>query len=170
MAQNAIGPNFSNEVAAAGLAGLPFSWGSDGLHDTSQLTAAQLTSLEAVLAAHNPAKVPPSQSYAAALAAGCQIVSTSTPTLNGTYALDPQTLSNVTSEQVYIATAGKFTNGQTTRAWADATGAFHVFPSPTSFTTFAEAIAQYVDSLSAALATAEAGGAWSAPPMPSPIP
>lgn len=69
MAQNVIGPNFSNEIAAAGLGGLPFSWGPDGLHDTSQLTAAQLASLEAVLAAHNPAKVPASQSYAAALAA-----------------------------------------------------------------------------------------------------
>jgi len=169
MAQT-IGPNFPFEVAAAGLAGLPFSWGPDGLHDTSQLTAAQLASLEAVLAGHNPAKIPASQSYAAALAAGCQIVSTSTPALNGTYALDPQPLSNVTSEQVYIATTGKFTNGQTTRAWADAGGAFHVFPSTAVFTAFAEAIAQYVDSLSAALATAQTGGAWSAPPMPSPVP
>lgn len=107
--------------------------------------------------------------YAAAIAAGVVIVSTGTPALNGTYAIDQASLSRITAEQVYIATTGTFTNGQTTRAWLDASGTPHVFPSTAEFTAFAETVAQYEDALLTAFATASAGAAWVAPAQPGPI-
>ena len=107
--------------------------------------------------------------YAVAIAAGVVIVSTGTPALNGTYAIDQASLSRITAEQVYIATTGTFTNGQTTRAWLDASGTPHVFPSTAEFTAFAETVAQYEDALLTAFATASAGAAWVAPAQPGPI-
>jgi hypothetical protein len=51
-----LGPTFGNEVIAAGLGGLPFSWGSDGVFGESNLTQAQQASLNAVIAAHDHTK------------------------------------------------------------------------------------------------------------------
>lgn len=96
--------------------------------------------------------------YVTALATGLTVTSTGTPALNGTYAIDPSTQANITAEQVYIATKGTFTNGQATKAWPNKAGAFHTFPSTAAFTAFAVAVAQYVDALDAALATAQQGG------------
>ena len=57
--EHSIGPNFSNEVFAANLNGLPFSWSSTQVeYDETVLTSAQVTSLTAVIAAHNPATQP----------------------------------------------------------------------------------------------------------------
>ena len=109
-------------------------------------------------------------SYTQAIAAGVNITSTGTPSLNGTYALDLNTRSNVTAEQVYIATNSTFTNGGTTRAWPDAVGAFHTFPSTTEFTAFATAVAKYYDALATAYAVVQGGGFWSAPSMPAALP
>lgn len=54
---NVIGPNFGNEVIAAGLGGLPFTWGSDGsIGNRQALTPEQNTALDAVIAAHDPEK------------------------------------------------------------------------------------------------------------------
>lgn len=55
-----IGPTFAAEVAAAGLAGKPFAVDLDtgGISDGG-LSEADLASLEAVIAAHDPTKVPP---------------------------------------------------------------------------------------------------------------
>jgi hypothetical protein len=51
----AIGPTFGDEVIAAGLGGLPFSWDKDtSLIDMSRLTADQIGTLNSVIAAHNP--------------------------------------------------------------------------------------------------------------------
>lgn len=50
-----IGPTFGDEVAAAGLGGLPFTWGPDGVQGITNLTPAQQTTLNNVIAAHNPA-------------------------------------------------------------------------------------------------------------------
>ena len=53
--QHSIGPNFSNEIFTAGLNGLPISWSSTQVeYDETILTSAQVTSLTAVVAAHNP--------------------------------------------------------------------------------------------------------------------
>ena len=51
----AIGPSFYDELVAADVAGLPFSWSGDGeiCFDPS-MTAAQISAVEAVYAAHDP--------------------------------------------------------------------------------------------------------------------
>jgi hypothetical protein len=107
--------------------------------------------------------------YWAVMAAGCQISSYSTPAINGVYAITNSATSMITSEQVYIATTGKFTNGQTSHAWSDISGNRHVFPTTALFTAFAEAVAEYVDALDEALAVADEGGGWVAPSMPAPL-
>ena len=50
-----IGPSFPDELKAAGLFGLPFSWGADG-HFTFDpaLAAEKVTAIQAVYAAHDP--------------------------------------------------------------------------------------------------------------------
>lgn len=109
-------------------------------------------------------------SYNTAVAAGAVISCNSIPTLNGVYALDQMSLGRITSEQVYIATANTFTNGQTSRSWLDLAGNPHVFPNTAKFTAFGEVMAQYDDALLAALATGLAGEAWVTPPAPGAIP
>lgn len=49
-----IGANFFNEITAAGLAGLPFSWTAHGVTFMPEMTPAQVSLVNAVLAAHNP--------------------------------------------------------------------------------------------------------------------
>lgn len=55
-----IGPTFANELKAAGLDGLPFSWGEDGqfCFDPS-LPQVSREAILAVYAAHDPKKQPP---------------------------------------------------------------------------------------------------------------
>lgn len=57
-----IGPNFDLELAEAGLLGLPFSWGEDGVFGMDKLPADKKAALQAVLDAHDPEKPrPPSK-------------------------------------------------------------------------------------------------------------
>jgi hypothetical protein len=50
-----FGLTFGDELAAAGLAGLPFSWGEDGsIFGREKLTPEQNARLDAVIAAHKP--------------------------------------------------------------------------------------------------------------------
>lgn len=52
-----IGPTFANELRAAGLFGLPFSWQEDGtINFGDSITAAQTTSVQSIYAAHDPLK------------------------------------------------------------------------------------------------------------------
>jgi hypothetical protein len=53
-----LGPTFGDEVIAAGLGGLPFAWGAtdDTIVGRENLTAAQNTTLDGVVAAHDPNK------------------------------------------------------------------------------------------------------------------
>lgn len=171
-----IGPTFALEIAAAGLTGLPFSWGADGVNvDDPRLTDGNKSAIAAVVSAHNPATPNPNDEFAALIAAGCPITSTGTPAINSSYSIDPAAQGQVTSEAVYIQVTGKFTNGGTVRGWADAAGAYHTFINPAQFTAFAEALAAYVDGAATALATALAAGhagawAWTPPAAPDPIP
>jgi hypothetical protein len=84
-----IGPNFFNELGAAGLWGLPFSWHpTTGLYlDDPALMQAQKDAINAVLAEHDPTK--PDISVAV------EITSTGTTAVSGTYSLDPQTQSDI---------------------------------------------------------------------------
>ena len=55
-----IGPSFSQELTLAGLFGLPFSWGADGSFQFDpRMTQAQIDAVQAVYAAHDPAKPAP---------------------------------------------------------------------------------------------------------------
>ena len=54
-----IGPSFPAELQAAGLLGLPFSWGEDGVFGIDNLTVNQQNALKNVLATHNPAAAAP---------------------------------------------------------------------------------------------------------------
>lgn len=56
-----LGPTFGDEVIAAGLGGLPFSWGatSDDIFGRENLTDEQNTTLDGVIEAHDPTKQPP---------------------------------------------------------------------------------------------------------------
>jgi hypothetical protein len=53
-----LGPTFGDEVIAAGLGGLPFSWGAtdDSITGRENLSAADNTTLDNVIAAHDPSK------------------------------------------------------------------------------------------------------------------
>lgn len=56
-----IGPTFTEELAAAGLSGLPFSWTADGVFIYGDaITPAQRAAIEAVYAAHDPTAELPS--------------------------------------------------------------------------------------------------------------
>ena len=145
MAQKAIGPNFPYELQAAGLAGLPFSWAADGtLAFGAGMTATQITAVQNVYAAHNPATVPLAMQAANAIAAGVQVSSTGTPAINGTYALDAQSLANIVAIAAEIANGKGFPGGGATYDYPDAAGTFHTFPTTPAFVNFATAIASYV--------------------------
>jgi hypothetical protein len=112
--------------------------------------------------------------YAAALLTGVQITSAATPALNGTYACNPAAQQAMSAEALYVQAttaggAGKFTNGQTTKGWPDASGALHTFTT-VQFVSLAEAIAQYLDALATALAAAQGGAAWAPPATALSIP
>lgn len=50
-----LGPSFGDEVIAAGLGGLPFSWGDDGdIQGRENLTLQQNAVLDALVEAHDP--------------------------------------------------------------------------------------------------------------------
>ena len=54
-----LGPTFEKELSAAGLHGLPFSWGADGvIVGRDDLTEEQNAALDAVIAAHDPEASP----------------------------------------------------------------------------------------------------------------
>ncbi|MGR8923871.1 hypothetical protein ACU8MB_08990 [Rhizobium leguminosarum] len=51
-----IGPNFGNELIAAGLSGLPIAWGEDGRIECGTLADDQSARLKLVIASHDPSK------------------------------------------------------------------------------------------------------------------
>lgn len=102
------------------------------------------------------------QQFDAALAAGMNAMWTISGgpdgSLNGTYAIDKQTLFNITAETVTILTSGTFSNGTTMRYWLNQSGN----PMPmniTQFRAFAMAVSAYVNTLYAVLAAQTAGQA-----------
>lgn len=74
----AIGPAFYDELAAAGLVGLPFSWGTDGIIQFDpRMTPGQVVAVQAVYATHDPTKpaLPNPEGNGALLAALASAVS-----------------------------------------------------------------------------------------------
>jgi hypothetical protein len=111
-----------------------------------------------------PAPLAPTVAQLAAtlLAGGITITSTSTPALNGTYAIDAAAQANINAVQTYILTTpGTFPSGAT-QPWVDMSGAVHVFANTAQFTAFAKAAAQI-----AAQVTLYGAGALPSPPAMS---
>jgi hypothetical protein len=82
-----------------------------------------------------------------ALIASMQLISTSTPALNATYAIDPDTQQKVQSVSLYIAVNGRFPTGQTTQAWPDVNGTIHQFQTTAQWQAFAAAMGHFVAAL-----------------------
>ena len=109
------------------------------------------------------------QQAASALAAGLTITSTSTPALNGTYAVAsgvPFGREDIGTEAQFISTFSEFTNGAQSLEWPLIDGTFVTFPSTASFMAFAKAAAQFYAACKAVAAT----GAGSLPAASATIP
>lgn len=107
-------------------------------------------SLQVVFAEWFPAGWAPTsaQKATAALGAGVALVSTGTPALNGTYAIDGESRSDMMAEMVALLANGVFTDGTATLAYADTAGAMHTFD-VAQFKAFATAVGSYVGALKA---------------------
>jgi hypothetical protein len=86
------------------------------------------------------------QVFAAALASGISVTSTSTPTLNGTYGCTPSDQANITSIMTGIAAGAGVPGGGSTFYWLDASGAPHEFTAA-QFLDLSKAIRDYVYAL-----------------------
>ena len=109
-------------------------------------TSAQLAAVfpgYAAAIAEQQAQTTAMAAYNAAIAAGCQIVSTGTPALNGTYALDAQSISDVMSEVQFIGAFSEFSNMASTLVWPVVGGAV-TFPSTAAAMSVFKSLAQYV--------------------------
>ncbi|HTV45760.1 MAG TPA: hypothetical protein VMF05_10620 [Stellaceae bacterium] len=114
-----------------------------------------------------PATTPTlAQQAQAALAAGIEIASTSTPALNGVYACDPVSWAKVQGTSLYISVNARFPAGMTSLPWADLAGAVHTFTTTAEFQAFATAMGDYVTELQMAVI----GQATALPAQPVTIP
>jgi len=84
--------------------------------------------------------------YTAAIAAGVQIVSSGTASLDGTYAIDDAAQKNISSIASGIASRNRLPGGGATFNYFDASAAAHAFGSA-DFLNFAAAIEDYVYAL-----------------------
>jgi hypothetical protein len=89
------------------------------------------------------------QQAQALLAGSLTIASTSTPALNGSYAIDPATQVHMQAEMLCVTVNGAFADGTSSLAWPDAGGTArhgtaHVFSSAAEFKAFALAVAAFV--------------------------
>jgi hypothetical protein len=107
--------------------------------------------------------------YNAYISNGLTITSTGTPSLNGVYALDPTTQSDIADEAQFITTFSEFTNGGTTELqWPLQNGIPVSFPSTTEFLALAKVTAQSV--AAAKLAASQIANGVSGVSMPSSSP
>ena len=93
------------------------------------------TIINAIVASSSPAPV-----------MGCEIVSASTPTINGTYAVDPASIADVMAEVQFIAAFAEFSTMAQTMTWSVIGGAV-TFPTPAAAMSVFKALAQYVTAL-----------------------
>jgi hypothetical protein len=93
------------------------------------------------------------QQAQAALLSGLAITSTSTPTLNGTYAIDVASQQKINSVALFVAVNQNFPGGTTSYPWLDMSGTAHTFPSIAEFDAFATAVANYVAQLDMIIVT-----------------
>jgi len=107
-------------------------------------TASQIAAQEAaVLAAQAQA----------ALAAGLKVSSTSTPALNGTYAVDALSQMDIIAIETSLNAGKGFPGGSTTFGYPDCAGVQHAF-TESAFTDFAAAVRDYVYGIRAVISGA----------------
>lgn len=93
------------------------------------------------------------QKAAALLSSGIAIASTGTAALNGTYACDTLSQSDIIAIETGLNAGKGFPGGSTSFGYPDATGAMHTF-SETNFTNFAAAVRDFVYACRAVIAGA----------------
>lgn len=108
-----------------------------------------LDNLAAVLT-HNGIDMPPTTPHGhalAALAAGVQVVSAGTPSLNGTYECDADSQHRMMAVVLYCVVNNTFPGGLSSYGWMDKNNEPHIFTGVAQFKEFATRIADYVSSL-----------------------
>lgn len=95
----------------------------------------------------------PATNAVVALGAGLTIVSTATPALNGTYAIDQLTQMDIIAIETSLNAGKGFPGGAAMFNYHDMSGVLHVF-SAANFTNFAAAVRDYVYMLKALIAGA----------------
>jgi hypothetical protein len=143
-----LGPTFGDAITAAGLAGLPFSWETDGtLTFHPDMTPDQIAAVEAVYSGYDPNAPPTVQQQAQALLEQpVTVVSTSLPALNGIYPIDDATRGEINGIASAINAGLGLPGGGETFNWADTSGDMHPWPA-TQFTAFAKEVMNYAYTL-----------------------
>ncbi len=117
---------------------------------------------------NTPDPAPPASSASAAastlaakLSAGIALTSTGTPALNGTYALDPTSTTQIYQIGLFASQFATFPSGATTQPYPDAAGTQHTFTVP-QFVAFLRAVAPLVSALQTQAGVMASGGtpAW----------
>lgn len=120
--------------------------------DSFNMTPGAAQYVSGTWSAYTP-PVAPAALASAAFAAGLAIVSTSTPALNGTYAIDQLSQMDIIAIETSLNAGKGFPGGSATFSYADMSGTFHSFTAG-SFTDFAAAVRDYVYALKSAIAGA----------------
>jgi hypothetical protein len=123
----------------------------------------------ATFAAPVPVPPTPTQQAAILLSAGCQIVSTGTPAISGTYALDANSLFNLTALSAGIAAGKPLPGGGITFNYPDISAAQHAFTGA-NFLDMAVAVEGYVYAINQTLVALADGQTASFPTLPITIP
>lgn len=89
----------------------------------------------------------PTQLATAALMAGLNVTSASTPAIDGRYALDPASQAKIAAVEIYILKNGGFPGTIASYPWPLLGGGLVTFPSTAVFQAWATAIADYVSAL-----------------------
>lgn len=114
--------------------------GAEG--EFAEMTPVVGDELDAIL--HPPPT--PEQQIEAVIAAGLQIVSTSTPSLNGTYGIGSAEQQNISGIAAGIASRNRLPGGGATFNYGDASGTLHAFNGP-NFLNLASAVEDYLYAL-----------------------
>lgn len=111
----------------------------------------------------------PQQILAGKIAQGIALTSTGTPTLNGIYALDPDSTNQIFQIGLYASQFNAFPSGQSVQPYPDITSQPHNF-TVASFVAFLRVVAPLVSQLNTQAAILGAGGQPSWPAQAGTIP
>ena len=131
--------------------GKVYGYDASNPNDAASIDAALAAKWVEVTGSWPPAPTAAEQLAAAvaqAFAAGITITCTSTPALNGTYAVDPAAQARINAIETFVLKNNAFPGSSGAQlAYYDLGGVPHVFPSVALFSEFATAVANYVADL-----------------------